>query len=128
MVFLLCVFCNDLLNDQLGIIGKIWRLLYDTFQGVMSRVLYSGRLSEAFSVLQGVGQGRTLSAWLFLVMINDLAVDLDSENIGLKINDIHIPGILLADDTVVAATCASFLQQELDIVSIQLFSKIAIAV
>ena len=61
------------------------------------------------------GCGYHLDRSLFLVMINDLTVDLDfdSVNKGFKINGIHVPGILLA---VVATTCASFLQREQDIV------------
>ena len=88
---------------KLGFNGKIWRLICDSFCNVSCCVLYGGTKSEEYPVLQGVGQGRVLSAWFFLVMINDLAVELDHLRDGIMVSNLHIPCILLADDTLLLA-------------------------
>jgi len=84
---------------HLGINGKMWRLIRDSFQEVRAHVLLHGHLSKSYAVNQGVGQGRTLSAWLFLVMINDLISLLESTKSGIQVGTLSIPCVLLADDT-----------------------------
>lgn len=102
---------------KLGIKGKTWRIMKDSFKGVTSSVLFAGKLSEYFNIKQGVGQGRTLSAWFFLVMIDDLITDLDHTLRGLKLVDLHLPCVLLADDTTVMANSHHSMQHLLDTIS-----------
>lgn len=54
-----------------------------------------------FKIFQGFSQGRILSAFMFLVYINDLLSELCQEGIhDLVLGNLHIPSILLANDTV----------------------------
>ncbi|XP_069125603.1 uncharacterized protein [Argopecten irradians] len=73
-------------------------------------------MSETYFVKQGVGQGRIISAWMFLVMIDSLAHELDDSRNGIVVENIHIPCILLADDTCVISGSNTTLQRLLDIV------------
>ncbi|XP_060086129.1 uncharacterized protein LOC132565495 [Ylistrum balloti] len=112
------VWINGLLFKlyNLGFNGKIWRILANSFEGVTSYVLYEGKKGTPYPVEQGVGQGRTLSAWLFLVMINDLISELDSSSYGLNIHSLHIPAIFLADDTLLMDCSVGNLKCLLDMV------------
>lgn len=62
-------------------------------------VPFAGVNSELFKISQGVGQGRVLSAFIFLVYIDDLLYELCASTSGKLMGSLHIPGILLADDT-----------------------------
>ncbi|XP_033756185.1 uncharacterized protein LOC117338930 [Pecten maximus] len=112
------VWINGLLVKvyRLGINGKFWRILHNSFADVTACVLYDGETSDAYPIEQGVGQGRTLSAWLFLAMIDDLAVRLEDSGLGLHVQSVHIPCVFLADDTLLLAASIRSLQMQLDIV------------
>ncbi|XP_060074851.1 uncharacterized protein LOC132554540 [Ylistrum balloti] len=99
-----------------GFNGKIWRILQNSFKDVTSCVLYEGIKGNAYEVKQGVGQGRTLSSWMFLVMINDLISNLDSTSLGLQIHGLHIPAVFLADDTLLLSSSVGNIQNLLDTV------------
>jgi hypothetical protein len=88
---------------KLGINGKLWRMICHSYGSMQSCVMYENKPSRIFGVKQGVGQGRVLSAWMFLVYINDLLVDLTSSGLGISLFDIRIPGILLCDDTTITS-------------------------
>ena len=47
-----------------------------------------------------------MSAWLFLVFINDLMNELKMSGYGITMAHIKIPGLLLADDTILLSTTA----------------------
>ncbi|XP_069114366.1 uncharacterized protein [Argopecten irradians] len=112
------VWVNGLLYKlyHLGFNGKIWRLLQNSFEDVSACVLYEGKRGEPYKVMQGVGQGRTLSSWMFLIMIDELISNLDSSLLGLHIHDIHIPSVFLADDTLLLSCSVGNIQRLLDIV------------
>lgn len=64
-------------------------------------VSFCGVNSNLFKIFQGFSQGRILSAFMFLVYINDLLSELCQEGIhDLVLGNLHIPSILLANDTV----------------------------
>lgn len=65
---------------------------------------------------QGVGQGRVLSAWMFLVYIDGLIHNLDVIKRGLIIGDVHVPAVLLADDTTIVSCTQGGAQSALDVV------------
>jgi hypothetical protein len=102
---------------KLGVQGKVWRIIAHSYKCFNVRVQWHGCYSDPIPVKQGVGQGRVLSAWMFLVFINDLVCELDSLGYGIKIGGTHFPGILLADDTTLLCPTNRALQCELDCVN-----------
>ncbi len=57
-----------------------------------------------------------MSAWLFSLFINDLIYKLIETNCGLILGNLHIPTILLADDTTLLSTTANGVQNLLNTV------------
>ncbi|CAG2200619.1 unnamed protein product [Mytilus edulis] len=100
-----------------GITGKIWKIIHMSFKTATAHVQYNRLNSQVFPIKQGVGQGRVMSAWLFALFINDLITQLLETNCGLMIGHIHIPTILLADDTTLLSGTKSGLQQMLNVVN-----------
>ena len=72
---------------NIGINGKIWRLLYNAYLNMKSCVLYDGLLSDWFHLKQSVRQGGILSAWLYILFINDLICELEQSGLGCYIGD-----------------------------------------
>ena len=101
---------------EMGIKGKMWHLLYQSYTSSSAFVQYCGLKSNEFAIQQGVGQGRVLSSWFFLLFIDDLIRELRNLNSGIQVYGIDIPCILLADDTTLASTSPKGLQTSLDTV------------
>ena len=60
--------------------GKIFRIVYNMYQGIKSCVSFNGDQSEFFQSFRGVRQGENLSPVLFAVFLNDLESFLSSHN------------------------------------------------
>lgn len=99
-----------------GITGKIWKIIYISYKSATAHVQYNSRISNVFRIQRGVGQGRVMSAWLFALFINDLISHLIETKCGLIVGSLHIPSILLADDTTLISTTKNGLQVLLDVV------------
>ena len=56
--------------------------------------------SDSFAVDVGLRQGCVLSPILFSAYVNDLMEELRRENVGIEVNGIRIPGLMLADGIV----------------------------
>lgn len=100
----------------LNIDSRFWQILKYWYNDSKCFVSFGGLNSSLFKISQGVGQGRVLSAFMFLVYINDLLHELCKYNYGLRLGDVHIPGILLADDTALTSYSPKVLQNMLNIV------------
>jgi len=98
---------------NLGIRGRTWRLIQQSYEESSAIVMHDGCSSSAFSLKQGVGQGRVLSAFMFLVYIDDLIKELDKLSTGPVIGGEHVPGTLLADDTTLISPTPTGLQSML---------------
>ena len=57
---------------DMGVRGKMWRIIKKMYEESRSMVLLEGEKSEVFNVEQGVAQGCSLSPILFSIYINDL--------------------------------------------------------
>ena len=57
---------------ELGIRGRMWRVIKNMYDIIQSAVSLEGEVSEQFNIGQGVAQGCSLSPILFSIFINQL--------------------------------------------------------
>ena len=80
------------------------------------KVKVGGEVGSNFSVTTGLRQGCVLSPLLFSLYVNDLMEVLRREEIGIRIDNLTIPGLLFADDLVITAEKSSDLNRALEVV------------
>ena len=102
---------------EVGVNGKMWRLLKSWYEGGSCRVKIDGRLSESFSVERGVKQGSVLSPALFLLVMDPLLRQLQASGLGLTVNEFYAEGFLHADDIRTLATSEKSLQAQVMMVN-----------
>ena len=68
-----------------GIKGKLWRILLSAYSNMKSCVMHNRLISNWFSLEQSVRQGGVLSAWLYILYVNDLLVEIQKESVGCHI-------------------------------------------
>ena len=100
---------------KLGINGKMWRLLRLTYNRMYSCVCHDGLMSQWFKLNQSVRQGGVLSAWLYLVYINDLATELEKAELGATIHTFYMGTPMQADDVALLALSVNDMQKMLNI-------------
>ena len=83
---------------DLGVRGKMWRVIKRIYEASRSAVLLDGKRSA--SLPQGVAQGCSLSPILFSVFINYLLKEVEKAELGIHLELGKIWGILFADDLV----------------------------
>ena len=66
---------------EVGINGKLWRLLKNWYEEVSCYVKIDGKSSEKFKVERGVRQGSILSPSLFLLVMDPLLRQLESSGL-----------------------------------------------
>ena len=101
--------------NSLGIKGRLWRLIRNSYSGSSVFISQDGHTSDSILVQKGVGQGRVMSAWMFLVYIDELIYLLQASNYGIVVNSYSIPAILLADDTTLLGSSPNALRTLLNI-------------
>ena len=72
---------------EMGVRGKVWRIIKQMHGFSRSAVLLEGEKSETFSLEQGVVQGCSLSPILFSVFINDLLIEVEEAGLGVQLNN-----------------------------------------
>ena len=100
-----------LLKNNIG--GKIYYAIQELYNETVSCVQLNHMKTEWFQTLYGVRQGDNLSPTLFNIYINDLAEELKSMNLGIKMGDLHICILLYADDIVLVSENEQNLQRML---------------
>ena len=100
---------------NLGIRGKVWRIILDMYTSIESCVSLNRKLSSWFPVKQGVRQGSVLSTFLYLVFMNDLLDEIQNSRKGSCIGPTDSSCPAYVDDTVFLANSPNRLQ---DIVNI----------
>ena len=88
---------------NIGVNGRLWRVLRAAYKNVHSCVFYEGALSPWFSVLQSVRQGGVLSAWLYILYMNELPITLKSKTLGAFIEHNFYGCPMQADDVALLA-------------------------
>ena len=86
---------------NMGVKGKMWRVIKTMYNSSRSAVLFEGEKSSTFSLEQGVAQGCSFSPILFSVFISDLLEEIDRAQIGIQLKSGNkVGGLLFADDFV----------------------------
>jgi hypothetical protein len=108
---------SALCYKELGVRGKLWRVIKKMYESSRSAVLLDGEKSASFSVEQGVAQGCSLSPILFSVFIDELLTEVEQAGLGIQISDgRRIGGMLFADDFVGVSDSEEDLQKLIDVV------------
>ena len=102
---------------DMGVKGRIWRVIKNMYESSRSAVLLDGEQSAAFNVEQGVAQSCSLSPILFSVFINGLLKEVEQAELGIELsNGARIGGMLFADDFVGVSDSGEVLQKLIDVV------------
>ena len=88
---------------DIGLRGKIWKMIYNSYENFECMVLVNGVLSDPFDVERGVHQGAPLSMRLYQIFTNDLLKELNEHVMTLKVYQHKIGSPAFADDVVVTA-------------------------
>ena len=75
---------------------------------------WNGCYSKTFDITRGTRQGSKLSPYLFNIFINQLLLDLNDCNVGVRIGDVLYNSVAYADDITVFSTNAKYLQCLID--------------
>ena len=97
-----------------GINGRLWRVLRSAYTSVKSCVFVDGCISPWFNVRQSVRQGGVLSAWLYVIFMNQLPELLESNRIGAFIGDKFYGCPMQADDVALLALTKAELDKMMD--------------
>ena len=100
------------------LIGKMpdlhWIFLLKWYRSSKAKVRWAGEFSKIFSISKGMRQGSILSPRLFSVFINDLLLQLKSNENGMKLYNLKLNAIAYADDINLFSTTTTGLQKLLD--------------
>ena len=78
-------------------------------------VCHDGLMSQWFKLNQSVRQGGVLSAWLYIVYINDLATELEKAELGATIHTFYLGTPMQADNVALLARSVNDMQRMLSI-------------
>ena len=108
--------------------GKMYTIIFNMYQGIKSKISFSGQYTNYFPCENGLRQGENLSPFLFSLYLNDLEEFMlhnnvnglgcisqelsDSFNIYMKLFI-----LLYADDTILFSDCQKDLQTQLNVFS-----------
>ena len=93
---------------NLGIVGKTWRILFNTYTNFQCCVRIQGELSEWYPMTAGIHQGGYLSLLKYIAFIDSLIVELENSNLCCSIQATSVSPLGYADD--LAAACTGKLQ------------------
>ena len=100
-----------------GVCGKIWRLLYATYQDFQCRVRVNSEYSEWYPMTCGIHQGGFLSLLKYTAFIDPLISELEQSGTGCTIVGIPTSPVGYADDMATCSTSKNKLDKALNIVS-----------
>ena len=83
----------------------IIRLLMDSFERQMARVMWNSHVSDYFSISNGVKQGGVISPVMFNLYLDNLLISLKQSGLGCHINGTYMGALGYADD--ITLTCPS---------------------
>ena len=98
------------LLSELGIGGKMWKVIKDLYTNVKAKVLCAGSLSGKIDVLQGTEQVRILAPFMYKVYVNSLFCVLTNHGYAIFRTGLRIPSPSFADDITLLSLHHSFLK------------------
>ena len=102
---------------EVGVNGKICRLLRGWYTGATCQVRLEERLSRRYCVGRGVKQGSVLSPALFLLVMDPRLHQLESSGLGLSMNEFYAGGFLHVDDIRTLSSGVGTLERQADLVN-----------
>ena len=87
-----------------------WLLLYNWYNKLNAVVKWNGSYSKSFCVTRGTRQGSVLSPYLFNICINQLSLDLNNCDAGVRIGESLYNCMAYADDITLFSTNVQDLQ------------------
>ena len=119
-----CQFGGDVLFEwplrklyDVGIRGKVFNIIRNIYTDDKAYLKMDGKITEAFTINQGVRQGCVLSPLLFNIFMAGLAKSLTSLDEGLIMGNSKINCIFWADDIVLLCENGSQLDKMIKIIS-----------
>ena len=101
--------------EAYGVKGKFLRMCQELYSSVSARVRVGQSLSDPFEIKCGLRQGCIMSPCLFSLFIMDLAGELESRDLGVRVRGQWMGSCLFADDIVLVGSSAQELQLMLDV-------------
>ena len=89
-------------DTDIGLTGKLWRLMYRTYTNFYCKVRIAGSFSDWYPMLCGIHQGGILSLTNYIIFINDLLVELENSKLCCQISRIQSSPAGYADDLAAA--------------------------
>ena len=96
----------------------------ELYSSVSARVRVDQSFSVPFAIKGGLRQGCIMSPCLFSLFIMDLAGELESRDLGVRVRGQWMGSCLFADDIVLVGSSAQKLQLILDSLNIRFSSRI----
>ena len=88
----------------------MWRISRNIYTNMYICISLDGLMSDWFPIKQSVRQGGVLSAWLYIIYVNELLVELEKRSLGTYIHNTFYGSPMQADDLALLSIC----KQDLD--------------
>ena len=101
---------------EVGVNCKTWCLLHDWYSDC-SIVRVGCHTSSSYQLQRSICQGSILSPFLFLLVMDPLLRQLQSQSLGISVNNTYAGGYLHADDIRTLANSQSTMESQIEMVS-----------
>ena len=103
------------LFSELGVGGRMWKVMKDLYNNVKAQVVYAGSLPGKINVSQGTRQGRILAPFIYKVYVNGQLCVITNHCYAIFINGLSTPSPSFADDITLLTLHPSFLKTFMNI-------------
>ena len=102
---------------KMGIRGRVWRLLYQTYQDFWCKVRIGGTMSDWYRMQCGIHQGGFLSLLKYTAFIDPLIRSLEASGLGCQVVGIPTSPVGYADDMAACSLSKQKLDRSLELVT-----------